>query len=38
MDWDKTHICFTKRSLLEFLKWVAVVVAPSLSKRCFDDD
>jgi hypothetical protein len=22
LDWDKTHICFTKRSLLEFLKWV----------------
>jgi hypothetical protein len=20
LDWDKTHICFTKRSLLEFLK------------------
>jgi hypothetical protein len=21
LDWDKTHVCFTKRSLLEFLKW-----------------
>jgi hypothetical protein len=20
MDWDETHICFTKRSLLDFLK------------------
>lgn len=20
MDWDTTHICFTKRSLLDFLK------------------
>ncbi|KAH8083004.1 hypothetical protein HD553DRAFT_313082 [Filobasidium floriforme] len=26
LDWDKTHICFTKRSLLEFLKQNGVSV------------
>lgn len=29
MDWDKTHICFTKRSLLEFLKSVIMISVDS---------
>ena len=28
LDWDKTQIVFTKRSLLEFLKYVRFLLAP----------
>ncbi|KAJ9114228.1 hypothetical protein QFC22_005680 [Naganishia vaughanmartiniae] len=32
MDWDTTHICFTKRSLLDFLKQVGVSVGTNYTE------
>ncbi|KZT03402.1 uncharacterized protein LAESUDRAFT_729215 [Laetiporus sulphureus 93-53] len=32
MDWDTTNIVFTKRSLLEFLKYAGVTVDPNFTK------
>ena len=33
MDWDSTRIVFTKRTLIEFLRYVADVVLPNLATK-----